>query len=340
MYENLSYIDVRDLLESTGVKNLSESSGQISFSCPGPDHFHGDHSPSARMNARTTAWLCFGCGQRGNAITFLAWHKGLSETVARRMLEERYGGGGITAGVGTLEDMVISIMNPTVVEEEVRIPPSESWLRTFYDGMRGFEPAQEYMASRGFGQQISEEWRIGYDYLSDRVTIPVFNHEGNLVGFKGRAWRENTIPKYMIMGDYGTQQRYGFQPYQKSKYVFGLNIIRNHYNSDVVIVEGELNAIAMHQRDYSALGIAGSEFSQTQCDLIKMYCDSVILYLDNDKAGEKGTKKVIDMLSPYMPIKVVQNAPGDAAELDRDTIRELISSAQSVLELQVTGKLI
>jgi DNA primase len=72
---------------------------------------------------------------------------------------------------------------------------------------------------------------------------------------------------------------------------------------------------------------------------MKECCDSIILFLDNDKAGEKGTKKVIEMLSPYMPIKVVQNAPGDAAELDTQTVKELISSAVPVLELQISGKL-
>src|SRR6202035_4433637 len=112
----------------------------------------------------------------------------------------------------------------------------------------------------------------------------------------------------MILGDYNNQKRYGFQPYQKSKYVFGLDITYGNWDDNIVVVEGELNVIAMDQHGFYSVGIAGSEFSQTQCDLMKECCDSIILFLDNDKAGEKGTKKVIEMLSPYMPIKVVQNA--------------------------------
>ena len=81
----------------------------------------------------------------------------------------------------------------------------------------------------------------------------------------------------------------------------------------------------MYQHGFHAtVGIAGSEFSDTQCELIKKYSESVVIYLDNDKAGEKGTNKVVDMLSPYMPVKVVQNAPGDAAELDTNTVKDLI----------------
>jgi 5S rRNA maturation endonuclease (ribonuclease M5) len=295
------------------------------------------------MNSRTTAFLCNGCGQRGNAITFLAWHKSLPETVARRLLEERYGGGGISAGVGTLEEEVLRIMNPEKIVEQERIPPSESWLEAFrvgWDGIRYIHPGMDYMYDRGFGIDILESWEIGYDQISDRITIPIWDTDGNLVGFKGRAWRENTIPKYMILGDYNNQARYGFQPYRKSHYVYGLDPQhRSSKTFNYVLVEGELNVLAMAQHGYYAAGIAGSEFSEKQCEIIRQRCNEVTIYLDNDKAGEKGTKKVIEMLSPHMPIKVVQNAPGDAAELDTHTIRELMSSAEPLLLLQAQGKI-
>jgi DNA primase len=346
MLEDLSYINAKDLLESTDIKNISESSGEISFSCPSADHFHGDTSPSARMNSRTTAFLCHSCGAKGNAITFLAWHKSIPETVARRLLEERYGGGVINAGVGDLESLVKKIMNPEIVEEEKRIPPNESWIETFKVDWRGERTTPiYYMTERGFDPSILNSWQIGYDIISERITIPIRDHEGKLVGFKGRAWRENTIPKYMILGDNRNQTRYGFQPYQKSHYVFGLDRwMQNHevieHGSRAILVEGELNVIAMDQHGFSdGLGIAGSEFSEIQCNLIKSFYKKAILFLDNDKAGEKGTKKVIEMLSPYMPLNIVQNAPGDAVELDKKTVKDLINSAQPYLTLQVEGKI-
>ena len=355
MLEDLSYINCRDLLQSTGIKNISESSGEISFSCPSADHYHGDTSPSARMNSRTTAFLCHSCGAKGNAITFLAWHKSIPETVARRLLEERYGGGVISAGVGDLENMVRNIMNPEIVEEEERTPPSESWLDAFkvdwFADPRGNVACEYMMYKRGFDDQVLKRWDIGYDQISDRITIPIRDHGGGLVGFKGRAWRENTIPKYMILGDNRNQTRYGFQPYQKSHYVFGLDRIvkaiddrkaRLHTPKykNFIIVEGELNVIAMDQHGFSAaIGIAGKEISQTQCNLIKSVANEAILFLDNDKAGNEGTNKTIEMLSPYMNLSVVQNAPGDAAELNTETVKDLIDSAQPYLTLQVEGKI-
>jgi|SRR3984957_7607467 len=342
MLEDLSYINCKDLLESTGISNISESGGEISFSCPSSEHFHGDRSPSARMNSRTSAWLCHNCGQRGNAITFLAWHKSLPETVARRLLEERYGGGGISAGVGTLEEEVKRIMNPGIVEEEKRISPDDSWLQEFEVNWftEDLVPGYKYMMDREFSPEILSQWNIGYDKISDRITIPIWDTDDNLVGFKGRAWRENTIPKYMILGDYNNQARYKFQPYRKSHYVYGLDPQhRSSKTFNYVLVEGELNVLAMAQHGYYAAGIAGSEFSEKQCEIIRQRCNEVTIYLDNDKAGEKGTRKVIEMLSPHMPIKVVQNAPGDAADLDTHTIRELMSSAEPLLLLQAQGKI-
>lgn len=343
MLEDLSYIDCRDLLESTGIKNVSESGGEISFSCPSVEHFHGDRSPSARMNARTSAFLCHNCGIRGNGITFLAWHKSIPENVARRLLEERYGGGRISAVVGTLEDEVKKIMNPIVEKEEERIPPAESWLAAFNIDWwsESDAPAEvsEYILERNFHQKVLFDWDIGYDNVSDRITIPIRDHHGKLVGFKGRAWRENTIPKYMILGDYNNQIRYGFKPYKKSHYVFGLDrFIKLNCDPYVIIVEGELNVLAMDQYGYkNTVGIAGSEFSDIQRDLIIQSCKKAVLFLDNDKAGQKGTRKVLEMLHPYMTISVVRNAAGDAAELDKKTVDELIDLSAPSLLLQAQG---
>jgi DNA primase len=322
------------------------------------------------MNARTSAFLCHSCGVRGNGITFLSWHKSIPETVARRLIEERYGGGRISAGVGSLEQEVKRIMNPEIIEEEKRIPPVESWLEAFYldwenknwcqgcspdpenknehacSGCAQPPPYKQYMYDRGFNPSILNMWEIGYDQISDRITIPIRDHEGRLVGFKGRAWRENTVPKYMILGDYGNQKRYGFQPYKKSHYVFGLDRFIKEYswredNVSAVIVEGELNAIAMDQHGYGyhAIAIAGSEFSDKQRDLIVRNCSSAVIFLDKGRAGENGTKKVVDMLASYMGLRVILNPPGDAADLDASTVKDLIDNAQPYLSLQVEGRL-
>lgn len=341
--DDLSYIDVLDLLESTGIRNISQSGGEVNFSCPLPTHLNGDSRPSARMNIRTTAWICHGCGARGNAITFLALYKELPETVAKRLLEERYGGQ-TTAAIGTLTEEVERIMDGKQEEERPRVPPHESWIGAFYcpwrmwDAMRPAPLPGEYMLERGFRAQDLERWQIGYDEVSDRITIPIRDRDGTLVGFKGRDWTGTRQPKYLILGDNERRApRYGFETYRKSEYVFGLDrFVALDSAQEMIIVEGELNTIVMHSYGYTnTVGVAGSEFSETQRRLVCSVARSAVTFFDDDQAGQKGTWKVIDALVPFMPVRAVLGAPGDAAELDKGTIINLIDSARSSLELSV-----
>lgn len=368
-YLDLSFIDAKDFLISIGINNISSSGGEITFSCPSSDHLHGDSRPSARMNIETTAFICQGCGWRGNAISFLSKHKSIPDTVAQRLLEERYGGD-LISPIGDLTTEVEKIMSQEKSNiKEKRITPSEEWIDKFYldwynpNWCQGCHPNAElykdlifthhcsgcneqpeykkYMYDRGFTMKILQSWDIGYDEISQRITIPIRDHLGKLVGFKGRTCKKNENIKYLVLGDTDlSKSKYGFQTYKKSEFVFGLDrAIEDHYIK-CILIEGELNVIAMDQKGYNnVIGIAGSEFSEIQRDLIKEYCTEVIIFFDNDKAGRGGTKKVVEMLSPYMPLRVVQNALGDAADLTKEQIDDLISGAESALLLQARGEL-
>lgn len=345
---DLSYIDTEDLLRSTGIKNISKSAGEITFSCPLEAHQFGDRRPSARMNAQTTLFYCAGCGWRGNAIHFLSRYKQISETVARRLLEERYGGE-LTAPIENLLKEVKDIMEDDININYIttRKTPSESWIDNFRIDwtLQSGSPQNyvKYMLDRGFCYQELEDWEIGYDQYSNRITIPIRDHEGKLVGFKGRQWKEDPkYPRYMILGDKLSSRPYGFDPYRKSEFVFGLNKIYNNERGSrdiAILCEGELNVLSLYQKGFVGIGVAGSEFSDRQCELIIKYLNKVIVFFDNDSSGAKGTKKVVEMLLPHMEVYVVQNAAGDAAELPREEIQELISTAQPALVFKTRGDL-
>lgn len=355
---DLSYIDSVDLLNSIGIKNISISGGEITFSCPSEDHLHGDSRPSARMNVETTAFTCHSCGWRGNAIIFLSKYKSIPETVAKRLLEERYGGE-LLSSVGNLVDQVEKIMGEDKINtKEKRTVPSEEWIDKFninWDIGSGYDLVYFYMMERGFTSKILDKWQIGYDKISNRITIPIRNHFGELVGFKGRAWNPEDKIKYLVLGDKkdgqavptidGFPKRYGFDTYKKSEFVFNLDKYHRDMSyeaTSIILVEGELNVIAMDQNGYPAtLGIAGSEFSYRQCELIveDTGIEHAVIFFDDDEAGRKGTRKIVEMLSPYMSLSVVQNAPGDAAELSKEQIDDLISGAEPALLLQAKGEL-
>lgn len=345
--KDLSFVDVVDLLESTGVRNVKVSGKEVNFSCPLPAHKHGDQSPSARMNKATTATYCHGCHFRGNAVTFLAAHKQLPAPLALRLLEERYGGSG--APIGDLCREVKRIMAKACKESDDYIGPDESWITKFtIDWFAGVHKATgkrgdfiPYMLGRRFSPDFLSIFEIGYDVLSGRLTIPIRDHTGKLVGFKARSWRETQSPKYLILGDRPDVTRYGFSPYKKSKVVFGLDDIAARGQADkLYICEGEFNAIAMREHGYrDSVAISGSEFSDKQCELITRYARSAVLYFDDDEAGRRGTSKVVKMLSPHIPISVITKAPGDAADLDTQVVKQLVSRAQTALALAVRGEI-
>lgn len=339
---DLTYVIVEDFLRSLQTRNVSRSGDEINFSCPSANHIHGDNSPSARMNARTTLWVCHGgaCGLRGDAVTFLTAFHGLNDSEAVRVLEERYGGHEQSVEAGGLAAEVERIMGGPMVEELRRVPPDEEWIARFHvnwlsdslpiwktDGGTPFG----YMLDRGFSRETLLEWEIGWDDLSERITIPVHDADGVLVGFKGRAWHAAHHPRYLIIGDAPSRTpRYGFDTYQKSHVVFALDRARGER---AVIVEGELNAIALHDAgELGAVSVAGSEFSQTQATLIVRRFSSAVIYFDADEPGRNGTRLLLEGLSPYIPCSIVLDAPNDAAALGPDA---LLVVAAAVPALQV-----
>lgn len=327
MSEILEWVDVADLLGAVGVRNLSRSGSEWSFSCFSEYHAHGDSTPSAGMNATTGLWRCRNpaCGLRGNAADFLAALKGYTYSEALRVLQERYGGGEISSAPGALEEEVERIRQSYTVADILRVPPSEDeYLDRFavHWPMIPLGVPQEllYMYERGFHPRILNDWNIGFDDLSSRITIPIHDDQGKLVGIKGRAWDPEVQPRYIIIGDKTDGfPRYGFNTYMKSMHVFGLNRVetcRGMDLADLFVVEGEINVLAMHQLGWlNAVAVAGAEFSERQRELIVRHADSVCIFFDDDAAGNAGARKVAEMLQPYIPVKIVQGAGFDAADV-------------------------
>jgi DNA primase len=235
-----------------------------------------------------------------------------------RILQERYGGPEISSEPGALEAEVNSIRSSYKQMDEGRITPQESDLAQFKIPWMSLKSPLSgpvvYLLQRGFNTRTLDSWQIGYDSLSDRITIPVHDENGNIVGIKGRAWRPEVQPRYISLGHQVSQSfsRYNFHTYHKSQFVYGL-----HKLSDVhtlLLVEGELNAMALHQMGMkNAVAVAGSEFSKRQCDLIVSNAEAVCIFFDQDLAGKAGAKKVAGMLDEHIPVSIVEKAHGDAA---------------------------
>jgi DNA primase len=357
-----SFIDVEDMLDTLEIKSTI-SHENATFLCP----FHHEVKPSARMSARTTAWLCNGCGEKGkNAISFFAKLRGISMSESKRMLEERYGGM-LIAALDNLEEEVTRNLNSVEHKPEKRIAPTEEWVEMFFsalwsddvwsDGIpEAVMQSRGYILGRGFSMDTLTSWCIGYDWHSNRLAIPVRDGAGKLIGFKGRAWEPERHPKYLVIGDSpnpNAKSRYNFQTYRKSEVVFGLDRCEP-YPDRMIVVEGELNVLAMKEHGWeNVVAVAGAEFSATQAQLIIERAEGeVIVFFDDNSAnvrraaeegrqgidaGLQGSVKLVHAISPHRLVRVVLNAPGDANELDEDVVDELITKARPSLELQVQG---
>jgi DNA primase len=349
------YVDAIDFLENLGIANISQATAdEIQFSCPFPDHTHGDESPSASMNDGSkdpmlnTAWTCYGCKRGGNAVTFLAEFENITRQEASKLLKAHYARGYIAPKYGSIAREFEARykaskerhIEPTlfVLDWSIADRFEVDWGH-YAENYRG-EPDVDFMLDRGFSPAVLEEWGIGYDDDSQRITIPICDQYGNLVGFKGRAWRKNARPKYLVMGNKGERQRYDFNVYDKSLVVFGLD--RWGHVDSYVLVEGELDVIALWCMGIPAICCGGSTMSVAQAKLIREYCDEVVMFFDNDAAGKIGVfgredkhgehkPGILELLEPHMRVRVVGRHRYDANDYlqrdEADRCRELIASA-------------
>jgi DNA primase len=363
----LDQIETREMLEELGVGRIYESSmDEFLFSCPFDGHSHGDERPSAYMNngakqaSKNTVWKCHGCGRSGNAISFVAEYQGISRSRATRELRERFAPGWHKPRGGSMR-AEFELRKTRVKElEDEKYPeiPVLGWeaYAPFEVDWPSFEDVEgadaQYMYGRGFTTADLMEWRIGYDHASDRITIPVCDPEGELLGIKGRAWSKSVRMKYRILGDTTrTIARdgivYGFDPYLKSQVVFGID--KWGEQRSYVWDEGEINVMSWWKMKVPAFATGSAHMSDAQVRIIREYADEVVIFVDPDTAGETGIwgyedkdgeyhPGAVEKLSPYVRVRIAATHTQDANDLlvarRTNHARRLIREAQLAWRLQ------
>lgn len=356
MSELTEAVDVYEVLEKLEIQRIHSASGgaEVNFSCPFAGHAHGDEDPSAYMNVETTAWFCWGCKERGGTVvSFVAKVIGVSYTQADRWLREAYGVSFREPAGGSMVAETEARFGPVPELAKLR-RPDPSWQEIFsanitYDsGARALDYATK---TRGLTIESVIEWGLGYDQLSDRLTIPVRDIDGSLVGFKGRALDDEHEPKYLILGD-RHRATYGFDPYEASEVVFGLH--RAHEQKQGVLCEGELNGIALGQIGVPRpLALGMSYLTDRHSALIVQEVDVLVSFLDSDKAGQEGLwghasssggrlPGLVEKLEPHLIVKKVPDHKDDPAKLVRDgrgnTAIELITAAEPSVALTTASR--
>jgi DNA primase len=356
----LAQVDVVDFLETLDVVNIHHASkDEWSFSCPFDGHKMGDASPSAYMNDgsinsdKATLWVCFGCGRKGNAIDFLAEHEHISKQDALRQIREHFAPDYRAPKHGSISQEFeerYAKHTEDASEPDTQVIPWEVYDEQFYvdwDSNKLRHPEWfKYMLSRGgFSPHTLNKWKIGYDTLSKRLTIPVCNPKGQLIGVKARRWRSSEIDsaKYKVLGDRpGTTGPYGFPRYEKSRVLFGLHVWLKA-SKQFVLVEGELDVIALYTIGIPAISTGSSSMSEHQAKLIREYCDQVIIMYDWDTAGINNAlgfqdaegewhPGVAERLEPFIKVKVVRNHEMDPCSyIENGRKRDLESAIKGAI---------
>lgn len=236
--------------------------------CP----FHQDRNPSFRFNMRRGVYICYSCGAKGGIGRFLN-HFGASyqePPVTMEMLNMQ---------IAYLERNLAMHGSTTHVAHPWKYWPEVSLQR--------FAFPHDGWAQRGFDGPTVDSWGLGYDPVSDRLTLPLRDVYGRLLGVAYRRMDQTRYGKYVYPKNF-----------PKKKNMFGSWKVREKTTDRVALVEGPTDVIRVQQAGIPALGIYGSYFSDDHLILLhRLNIKTVVCFYDNDQSGRKAlasTKEVVD----------------------------------------------
>ncbi len=297
--------------------NLSKRGRLVKGLCP----FHNEKTPSFTVYLDTQSFYCFGCGAGGDAITFVRRIENLDYVEAVKVLAERAGmqmpEDGYDDSLAKHRQRILAanreaakFFHATMMSPQGKIGLDYFLgrglsMQTIKHFGLGYAPDSwdellKYMRSKGFTNQElfdanlirvsnKNERTHYYDNFKNRAMVPIIDLRGNVIAFGGRVL-DDSKPKYINTSD--------TLVYKKSDGVFALNFAKNGNPSQIIVAEGYMDVIALHQAGFTnSVACLGTALTQEQARLVSRYADEVILSYDSDEAGQKATKRAIDIFS-------------------------------------------
>lgn len=298
--------------------------------CP----FHGEKTPSFTIYPENGSFYCFGCKAGGDVFTFIKLIENLDYIDSVKLLAERCG---VTVHESAQEDSMHKLKN-TIYEmnrEAARfyysnLSSSEGkWAMDYYLSRRltpniiksfglgvalpGWDTLTKHLRSKGYAFEdmvqanlvVKSSKGSYYDRFRDRSMFPIIDVRGNVLGFSGRRRTEDkSIAKYVNTGDTPV--------YEKSKNLFGLNIAKFNCSEQIILVEGNFDAVALHQAGFkNAVAPLGTAFTKEQAQILSRYTKEVIICFDADVAGEAAVEKAfVTLKNTGLSVKVLRLPTG------------------------------
>ncbi len=306
--------DIVDVI--SGYVKLQKKGANYFGLCP----FHNEKSPSFSVSPGKQMYYCFGCGAGGNVLTFVMEYENYTFQEALQSLADR-------AGV-TLPKMEYSKEAREQAELRSRLlevnklaanyfyyqmkqPQGEMAYEYFHDKRKltdetmlrfglGYsnktsDDLYRFLKEKGYDDAflsqtglVTIEERGGRDKFWNRVMFPIMDVNNRVIGFGGRVMGDGE-PKYLNSPE--------TKLFDKSRNLYGLNYARTTREKYMLVCEGYLDVISMHQAGFTnAVASLGTAFTSQHAGVLKRYTDQVILTYDSDGAGIKDALRAIPIL--------------------------------------------
>ena len=345
-----------------GYVRLQKKGSSYFGLCP----FHNEKSPSFSVSPNKQMYYCFGCGAGGNVFTFIMEYENQTFPEAVKILADR-------AGIALPEAELTEEQKRERNKRQLLLEINKTAANYFYYQLNGDQgqQAREYLENRRLSKETQIHFGLGYaskysndlylylkkkgyqdqilketglltydekrgahDKFWNRVMFPIMDVNNRVIGFGGR-----------VMGD-GTS-KYLNSPetmlFDKSRNLYGLNYARTSRKPYMIICEGYMDVIAMHQAGFTnAVASLGTAFTAQHSVLLKRYTQEVRLAYDSDGAGQKAALRAIPILkSAGINVRVIHMDPyKDPDEfiknLGTEAFQERIDAAESSFMFEIS----
>ncbi len=330
--------------------------------CP----FHSEKDPSFTVTPEKQIFYCFGCGEGGNVISFLMKHEKLTFPEAVKLLAKR---ANIPLPKESFDGKREKQLDKLYYANQVA---NEYFIKNLYREVPG-RKARQYLKKRKFDPETQKLFSLGfapldweglrryaqakgieaevlnqaglavpraessgfYDRFRNRITFPIFNLSGKIVGFGGRVLDDKDEPKYLNSPETPI--------YQKGKILYGLNLSKDEIRQkeSAILVEGYVDLISLYQAGIkNVVASSGTAFTQTQARLLSRYAEKVYLFFDADTAGQSATFRSVDLLfSEGIEVFVVSLKQGEDPDsflrkFGVEAVREKIQKARPFIDFK------
>ena len=307
--------------------SLKRSGANMFGLCP----FHGEKTASFSVSPDKGIYYCFGCHKGGGAVNFMMEVEGLSYPDAVRALAKR-------AGMQVPEDEQYQ----SHYRQQERLWALHKEAARFFHSQLyapAGKEALDYAFGRGMSKGILTTFGVGYapnswdslvkamrakgytdeelkesglvsvsqkngnifDRFRDRLMFPIIDVRGNVIGFGGRIIKKDSdAAKYLNSPE--------TLIFNKRKNLFGLNLAKKSKQPFLILVEGNIDVVALHQYGFdNAIASLGTSLTEEQAALMTRYAEQVVLIYDGDKAGQNATQRAIPILEKAgLQVKVLQ----------------------------------